>query len=139
MYKNLKIVTSIVTILITSCYLLTFQITENALDYKCLSKSHNNTVTFLDLGERQRHYYFKIVIYRWWMKMWKQSEGEVWNGSSQNILPIIFYENNRSIVQFRSDDGVLEGYLDGKSKNFALRKKGVTVRGVCLNIPGLPP
>ena len=38
-----------------------------------------------------------------------------------------FYENNRTIVQFRSDDGVLEGYLDGKSKKFAIREKGPLV------------
>ena len=138
MYKNSKIVTSIFITLITIFYLFTYQISEKVLEYKCLSKGRNNTFTFLDLEETQRHYYFKIIIYRWWMKMWKQSEGEVWNDGFQNILPIIYYENNRSIVQFRSDDGVLEGYLDGKSKQFALREKGVTTRGVCLNIPELP-
>ena len=138
MYNKFKIVTSLVITLITIFYLFTYQIYENVLEYKCLIKGRNNTVAFLDLEETRRHYYFKIIIYRWWMKMWKQSEGEVWNGGFQNILPIIYYENDRGIVQFRSDDGVLEGYLDGKSKKFALREKGVTTRGVCLNIPELP-
>ena len=70
-----------------------------------------------------------------------ENVGTEWRGMerwSPNVLPIIFYENNLGTVQFRSDDGVLEGYFDGKSKKFALREKGVTVRGVCLNIPELP-
>lgn len=138
MNRSFKIVTSIVILLITSYYLLAYQFSKKVLDYKCLSESRNNTVKFLDSEERQRHYYFRIIIYRWWMKMWEKSEGEVWNGGPQNILPIIFYENNLGTVQFRSDDGVLEGYLDGKSKKFAVREKGVTVRGDCLNIPELP-
>ena len=70
--------------------------------------------------------------------MWKQSEGEVWNGGPQNILPIIFYGSDPGTVQFCSDDDVLEFYFDGKSKKFAIRDKGVTVTGDCLNIPELP-
>ena len=138
MNGNLKTITLITVALIAIFYSSTFQFSKNVSDYKCLTKMRNNTVKSLHLEERQSDYYFRIIIYRWWMKMWEQSEGEVWNGGPQNVLPIIFYENNLGAVQFRSDDGVLEGYLDGKSKKFALREKGITVRGDCLNNTELP-
>ena len=138
MNGNLKTITLITLAIIAIFFSSTYKFSKNVSDYKCLSKSRNNTVKSLHLEERQSYYHFRIIIYRWWMKIWEQSEGEVWNGGPQNVLPIIFYENNLGTVQFRSDDGVLEGYLDGKSKKFALREKGVTVRGVCINIPELP-
>ena len=124
MNGNLKTIALITLALIVIFFSSTYKFSENVSDYKCLSKSRNNTVRSLHLEERQSYYYLRIIIYRWWMKMWKQSEGEVWNGGPQNVLPIIFYENNLGTIQFRSDDGVLEGYLDGKSKKFALREKG---------------
>ena len=138
MNGNLKTITLITLAIIAIFFSSTYKFSNDVSDYKCLSKSRNNTVESLHLEERQSYYHFRIIIYRWWMKMWEQSEGEVWNGGPQNVLPIIFYENNLGTVQFRSADGVLEGYLDGKSKKFALREKGVTVRGYCLYIPELP-
>ena len=138
MNRIFKIVTATVIAFCFGCYLLTYQSSKKELELKCLSENHNSGGKFLDSEEKQRTYYFRIIIYRWWMKMWEQSEGEVWNGGPQNIMPIIFYENNLGTVQFRSDDGVLEGYLDGKSKKFALREKGFTVRGDCHNNAEIP-
>ena len=138
MNKIFNIATTIVIAFSIGCCLLMYQYPRKQMDLKCLSENHNNEGKFLDSEERQSTYYFRVIIYRWWTKIWEQSEGEVWNGGPQNIMPIIFYENNLSTVQFRSDDGVLEGYLDGKSKKFALREKGITVRGDCLNNTELP-
>ena len=138
MNKIFNIATTIVIAFSIGYYVLINQYPRKQLDLKCLSENHHNEGNFLDSEERQSTYYFRVIIYRWWTKIWEQSEGEVWNGGPQNIMPIIFYENNLSTVQFRSDDGVLEGYLDGKSKKFALREKGITVRGDCLNNTELP-
>ena len=93
------------------------------MDLKCFSENHNNEGKFLNSEERQSTYYFRVIIYRWWTKIWEQSGGEVWNGGPQNIMPIIFYENNLSTVQFRSDDGVLEVILTARVKNLRYERK----------------
>ena len=84
-------------------------------------QNHNNEGKFLI--RKKTKYPFLGLLYRWWTKIWEQSEGEVWNGGPQNIMPIIFMKNNLSTVQFRSDDGVWKVILTARVKNLRYEER----------------
>ena len=47
--------------------------------------------------EERQYIIFGIIIYRWWMKMWKQVKAR-YGTAVLNVLPIIFENNLGTLV-----------------------------------------
>ena len=134
MNRLLKIIFTTAAVFLAGYYVVAHHSISKEVHLECLGTNFDKDGREIGFVGEKRTIYLRVIKYRWWMTLFKQSKGEVWEGGPRNIMRIIFFEESWGTVQFRSEDGIVEGYLDGLSKKFALKKGDYTLRGGCQKI-----